>query len=807
MNPSISDNVRHEQPMDKQNQNIQHNDMSSTTNTEHDQPSPRIAHLKAQTLGEPRYMSIEQARLITESYQLHENEPRILQRAQALAHTLRQIDIRIDPLELIVGNRTAGIRGGVVSPEAGLNWLAKEIDALPTRPQDPFNIRREDVDYFRETLEPFWRGKTLEDVIESRHGDAIRRIKKVVKINQTDHAQGHIIPNVEKWLRYGPAGIAEEAKESLKYNSGEGADFLKAVIIVMEASSDFMHRYAALARSNPDTESAAIAGVCSALVNRPAKTFREALQSVWFLFVILQMESNASSFSPGRMDQYLWPYLKEDLEQGRTNVLQAQELIDALWIKFNQIVYMRSASSAQYFAGFPIGFNVAIGGIDSEGKDAVNPLSLMLLKAQEHIGLSQPNLTARLWSGSPDYFIKECVRIIGFGTGMPQVVNDESIIPSLMDVGMELKDARNYGVVGCVELSASGCSLGWSDAAMFNLVKAMELALNGGRCIMSGEQLGPAGPTLAETADFDQFQAAFKTQIDSFFDAMLPLCNAVDKLHAEILPSPFLSALIDNCIAKAVDVTAGGAKYNMSGIQIIQVANVADSLAVLKKMVYEEKTVNASGLLHALRTDFQDEEFLRRRLVHKVPKYGNDVEWVDRLGAVWVEYFAQRLKKFQNARGGPYAMGLYTVSAHVPMGRNVAATPDGRRAGTALADGGMSAVSGRDMEGPTALLHSVSRMQCQLAANGTLLNMKFLPRTFSAVQEREKFAAFLKAFTAMGIHHIQFNVVDRETLLAAKTNPDQFRNLTIRVAGYTAYFVDLASDLQDEIIARTAHGF
>ena len=767
----------------------------------------RIVRLKEKILGERRYMSVEQARLVTESYQCHADEPRVLQRAHALAHTLNRIDIRIDPDELIVGNRTAGIRGGVVSPEAGLSWLAKEIDSLPNRPQDPFDVRQEDVVYFREVLEPFWRGKTLEDIIESRHGEEIRRVKKVVKINQTDHAQGHIIPNVEKWLRYGPTGIAMQAKERLEAKEGQGADFLKAAVIVTEASAEFMRRYAVLADGMTDAESAAISEVCDALSHRPPESFREALQSIWFLFVILQMESNASSFSPGRMDQYLWPYLEADMGRGALDSRRAQELIDALWLKFNQIVYMRSASSAQYFAGFPIGFNVAIGGVDEEGRDATNPLSMMLLKAQAHIGLSQPNLTARLWSGSPDYFVDECVRVIGLGSGMPQIVNDESIIPSLMDGGIGLMDARNYGVVGCVELSTSGNSLGWSDAAMFNLVKALEITLNGGRCMLGGEQLGPAGPSLVEMRDFDEFKRAFKKQIDAFIEAMMPLCDAVDVLHAEILPSPFLSAVIDDCVTEAVDVTAGGAKYNLSGIQLIQVANVADSLAALKKLVFEENVIDAGDLFHALCEDFDDNEFLRQSLIHRVPKYGNDVEWVDDLGSEWVEYFARRLKDFQNARGGPYQMGLYTVSAHVPMGKNVAATPDGRRAGMPLADGGLSAVSGRDVNGPTALMRSVSRMRCRLAGNGTLLNLKFLPQTFADGQEREKFAALLRGFTSLGIHHIQFNVVDRETLLAAKDDPEQFRNLTIRVAGYTAYFVELASDLQDEIIARTSHGF
>ena len=771
-------------------------------NLTHLEPTARIRRLRAATLKEERYLSMEQACLITESYRRHENDSRVLQRAEALAHTLRHITIRIDPDELIVGNRTPGIRGGVVSPEAGLSWLERELDTLPTRPQDPFQVRQEDVTRFKEIC-LYWSGKTLEDIVEHRHGKDIRRIKNVAKINQTDHAQGHILPNVEKWLRLGPAGLALEARNRGGKRMG---DFHQAVIIVLEAAAEFIQRYAILAQEQGGKNSASVAGICEALAHRPPQGFHEALQSLWFLFVILQMESNASSFSPGRMDQYLWPFLLGDLESGRLEWDEAQELLDALWLKFNQIVYMRSASSAQYFAGFPIGFNVVIGGVNSQGNDAVNDLSMMMLKAQEHIGLPQPNLSARVWEGSPDFFLDECARVIGLGSGMPQLVNDGSIIPALTDSGVAPEDARNYAVVGCVELSTPGNSLGWSDAAMFNMVKALELAINGGVCMLSGKQLGPIASSLADMKDFSELREAYKKQIDYFFGAMISLCDAVDRLHAEILPSPFLSAVVEDCVTQGVDVTAGGAKYNFSGIQVIQVANVADCLAVLKKQVFEEKTISAEDLLTALRNDFQDNEFIRQSLIHKTPKYGNDVEWVDILGAEWVKYFAGLLKDTTNARGGSYQMGLYTVSAHVPMGKNVGATPDGRRAGEPLADGGLSAVYGRDVNGPTALLRSVARMETRLAANGTLLNLKFLPSVFADPGERSKFTSLIRAFTALAIHHLQFNVVDRETLLSAKADPESFRNLTIRVAGYTAYFVELAADLQDEIIARTSHG-
>lgn len=765
--------------------------------------SPRIARLKERMLSEKRYLSVEQAEIITESYRVHANEPRILQRAHALAASLNTISIRIDPDELIVGNRSVGIRAGVVFPEAGISWLNNELDSLPTRAQDPFNVHPDDAEYFRNVLMPQWAGRSLEDLVEKDLGDEIRRVKKVIKINQTDHAQGHICPNVELWLQKGPAGLMADARLAVAGASADGQIFLEAVIIVLQAAEDFMRRYAALAASDQDPETRKLHEICSGLARRPPLNFHEALQSLWFLFVILQMESNASSFSPGRMDQYLLPYLEKDLDSGRLDEAQAEELLAALWLKFNQIVYMRSASSARYFAGFPIGFTVSIGGIDSSGRDAVNRLSWMCLKVQEQIGLTQPNLTARVGETSSDEFLHACARVIGRGGGMPQIVNDKSIIPSLMDRGISLKDARNYAAVGCVELGSSGNSLGWSDAAMFNLVKALELAINDGICLQTGKRLGPATGLLTDFADFDAVLDSFRRQIDYFFDAMIPLCDVVDKLHAELLPSPFLSSVVDDCILRARDVTAGGAGYNLSGIQAIQVANVADSLAALKALVFDSPVVFAGELLQALRHNFEGHEHLRQILIHKAPKYGNDVEWVDNLGAQWISYFAGKLAGYRNARGGPYHMGLYTVSAHIPMGFNVGASPDGRKSGDALADGGMSAASGRDRCGPTALLRSVARVGCRLASNGTLLNMKFLPGMFRKPEEREKFIAMLKAFIVLGIHHIQFNVIDRQTLLDAKAKPENFAHLTIRVAGYSARFVELADDLQEEIIART----
>ncbi len=820
--------------------------------------SQRIMALKQRMLDEPRYLSVEQAKIVTEYYRQNPDKPRTIQRAESLAQAMRAIRIRIDPLELVVGNRTAGVRAGVVSPDAGISWVDDEIEKLPNRPQDKFNVRPEDIETFRREILPFWKGKSLEDKVKEAIGEEIGAIGKVVKINQTDHAQGHICPDVARWLALGPKGIRDdmlsrmrsvsqavspEAAQSASQVVSQGAspeasqgaprgtspeasacaaagaatpavNFYRGAIIVLEGAMDFMRRYAGRAAEMADSAGSAderenlkaVAARCERLAQQPAVSFHDAIQSLWFLFVLLQLESNASSFSPGRADQYLLPYYERDIAAGVLDRSGALEIIEALWLKFNQIVYLRSSSSARYFAGFPIGFNLACGGLTRDGVDASNELSFLFLKAQEEIGLPQPNLSARLSSQSSGEFVRECARVIGLGSGMPQIFNDESIIPALEARGLSHDDAMDYAIVGCVELTSQGNSLGWSDAAMFNMVKALELTLNNGVCLLSGKKMGLDLGSFGDYGTYAQLEDAFRRQMDHFVERMIVACDFVDRLHAELLPSPFLSSVIDGCAEKALDVTAGGAKYNLSGIQAIQVANVADCLAVAKRCVYEDKSLRADDLLAAIRNNYDGAEALRQRVINKVPKYGNDIEWVDAIAAKWVDYFAKKLSAYTNARGGIYHSGLYTVSAHVPMGQNVGASLDGRKAKDPLADGGMSAMYGRDRAGPTALLRSVSRIDAADGSNGTLLNMKFLPEFFRTEEGIGKFASLLRTFVQLHINHVQFNVVRKEDLLAAKAHPEEWRSLTVRVAGYTAYFVELANDLQDEIIARTSYG-
>ena len=774
--------------------------------------SQRIQILKDKMLSAPRYASIEQARIITRVYQENEHLSIPKKRALSLKVAMEELEIGFEKEELIVGNRTKGVRYGVVFPESGCSWVNNEFETLPTRPQDQFHVREEDIQEFREKIYPYWKGKSMEDVIKHHGGQEIQSIAKVVKINQKDHAQGHICPDSALWLKMGPLGLMNQAQEKLKTCEESQKEFYECVVLVMQGACTFMKRYHDMIMENIDEfeepyqqSLRTVANNCLNLTKRPPETFHEAVQSLWFLFVLLHMESNASSFSPGRMDQYLYPYYQKDIESGKISMEDALDILECLWLKFNQIVYLRNQNSAKYFAGFPIGFNIAIGGEDENGNDTYNELSLLCLQCQYDLGLPQPNLSVRLNRNSSHELMQKAIEVVSKGSGMPQFFNDEAIVHALMELGIEKKDALNYAIVGCVELTTHGNNLGWSDAAMFNLNKALELTLNHGKCLLTHEQIGLDLGGLDTYQTFEDLEKAFQQQIDYFIDKMMQCEVVVEKAHQDCLPTAFLSSVIDDCLENGLDVTKGGAKYNLSGIQMIQIANLADSLAAMKQLVYDDQVIDAKELLAALQSDFKGYEIIQTMLLNKVPKYGNDVEWVDRLGAKWAEYFRSRMKDYTNYRGGPYHTGMYTVSAHVPMGENVGASPDGRNALTPLADGGMSPVYGRDLKGPTAVLKSVSRLNNSLTTNGGLLNMKFLPEFFETKNGMNKFENFLRAFVDLKVPHIQFNVVRREDLEDAQIRPQLHKSLTIRVAGYTAYFVELAHKLQDEIIERTTY--
>lgn len=762
--------------------------------------SDRIQLLKTQLFKNKREVSLERALLYTESYKETEGMTAILRRAKATAHILSNVEISIRAEELIIGNRTTKPRSGILSPEMDPYWINDELDTIHNRPQDPFIISDEDKKIYREVLYPYWVGISLKDFINKRLTPEVRVPSDldIFKLNQTDKGQGHIIPNFEKLLNQGLGQIIQETLVLSEKQPGN--DFYEASIITLKASQTHILRYATLAKISAEgepnkrrqAELLEIARISTKISSEKPENFYEACQLLWFLCVILQYESNASSLSLGGFDKYMYPFYENDLKNGITRE-SLRETLTCLWIKTNDVVLIRSSNSATYFAGFPTGYTITLGGLTANGHSAVNNLSYLALDTYQDIRLPQPNLGVRINELIEPAFLVKTAETIRLGTGIPQIFNDEVIVPGFLNRGVSLEDARDYSVVGCVELSLPGKTYGLHDIALFNLLKVMEISLR---------ELGNN-----DNITFDEIIQNIKEKIHIYVKLMVDGCNIVDISHKEFAPVPLLSCFIDNCLETGKDITYGGAKYNFSGVQGIGIANLSDSLYALKKIVYEEKRISLRDLTKALEDNFQgdENEKLRTRLINKYDKYGNDNDEVDNLSADILRYYSKAVEQHATPRGGTFVPGSYTVSAHIPLGKAVGATPDGRRSGDQLADGGLSPMVGRDMLGPTAVLKSVSKLDNYLTTNGSLLNVKFSPKTLEGTEGINKLSHFLYAFMKLKIQHIQFNVVSVETLKSAQVSPNDYKGLVIRVAGYSAFFIELSREIQDDIIRRTQH--
>ncbi len=760
----------------------------------------RTQHIKDSLFANPRKVDLERATLLMESYQATEGEPVIIRRAKGLRHIMENHELVLDDYDLLAGNRTATPRAGVVSPEMSPYWILDELDRFPTRPQDQFQMSEEDKTTYREVLAPYWSGRSLNDWYRAHRSPEVAEAEstKVFAVAQTDKGQGHIIPDYAQALTLGLGGVREQVAARLAEDPDN--EFLQAAQITMDALVAYVRRYEALVRdraADPATSDARraelerLAEVLAHVATEPARDLYDALQLVWILCVALQHESNASSISLGRMDQYLLPYYRATVAAGVTDA-EVRELLQCFYLKTNTVVFLRSTESAKFFGGFPTGYNLVVGGVDEKGEDASNELSTLLLDLQHDTRLPQPNLSLRVHEGTPDDLLHKAAEVIRLGDGIPQVFNDEINVPSFTNRGVSLEDARDYAIVGCVELSIPGRMYGLHDISMFNMMKCYEITL----------QEHPHG-----FASFEELCQEVEKTIDHYVALMAKGCDTCDLAHREVAPTPLLSVFVHDSLESGADITAGGARYNPSGVQGVGTANLADSLEVMKKAVFEEGSLGYEELLAVLARDWQGEgdEALRQRLVNRYPKYGNDVDEVDRLGRRFLEHYGLEVEKYGNVRGGSFQPGSYTVSAHIPLGEVVGATPDGRRAGEQLADGGLSPMVGRDKSGPTASLMSVSKLRNVLDSNGSLLNVKFSPSTLAGDSGLAKLEAYLRAFSRLGIQHIQFNVVSKDVLLDAQEHPENHQDLVVRVAGYSAMFVELSRAIQDDIINRTEH--
>jgi len=781
----------------------------------------RTEKLRDDLLAKKPQICPERALIYTRVYQETEGEPMIVRRAKALRALLKEMTIYIQDGELIVGNQASTPRSAPVYPETETCYLLEDgLESFETRHEDPFVVP-EDVKRKLEDVLPWWENKTVEEVAPHIMPELTCRLMNLN--HKVFHPEihlrggiGHVAGGFERVLERGFEGLKKEAEQRLReldYIDPEDMDkkdFYRAAIITCEGVMVFAKRFSKLARNlakgekdpHRKKELKKIAEVCSQVPAKPARTYHEVVQSIWFSHLFLQIESNGLGVSPGRLDQYLYPYYKNDLEAGSVTTEEAQELLECIWVKIEEIKRVYDCECARNFAGYTTGLNVTIGGQKKDGTDATNDVSYMCLDAQYNLRTAHPNFTVRYHNKLADALLNRAAEVIRLGTGMPEILNDEAHIPSLMNRGIKLEDARSYTNIGCVEPAVPGKTCSWSNAAMFNLGKCLELALNNGKCMLCGEQAGPETGEPSTFTSIEDVVKAYDKQVTFFVKHMVISLNAIDRAHKELVQTPYLSLLVSDCLEKGKDITAGGAHYNFTSPQGVGVADVADSLAAIDRLVFQEKAITMDALISALKTDFENKEPLRQKLINGAPKYGNDIDYVDQLARHVGRIYCEEVEKYKNPRGGIYNPGLYPVSANVPLGRNTAALPNGRKAMTPLADG-ISPTHGSDQNGPTAVVKSVSKVDQMIASNGTLLNQRLSPGLLADKKGLQSLSNLIRTYFDFRGKHIQFNVVDSKTLREAQKKPDQYGNLVVRVAGYSAFFTQLHKDVQDDIIGRT----
>ncbi len=790
--------------------------------------SERIKKLRESVLSQTPMVCIERARFVTEAYKENEAEPVYIKRARALEKTLKNMHIYIKDGELIVGNQASEERTAPVFPEYAVDWMEKELlekGNFNTRDGDNFYLPEQHKEELLEIIQ-YWKGKTLKDKCMAIMPEEVKiasEIKVIHGEGNMTSGDGHIVPDFEKALRLGLSGIIKETEERLsKVDISENdafreIAFLKSIVIVNKSIIEFGERYSALAYDlslkekdeNRKTELLKISEVCKNVPKNPPKNFYEAVQMIWFVHLAIQIESNGHSASLGRVDQYLYKYYKND----NLDKDFVKELLQSLWIKFYSILKIRSTSHSGYGAGYPTYQNVTIGGSNPDYSDAVNELSFLILESVGEAKLTQPNLSARVHLNTSEKFLRECTEVISTGFGMPALHNDEIIIPALLNKGVSLKDAFNYTMVGCVEVAVPG-KWGYRCTGMtfLNLLKAFELTINDGLDKRTGYTLLKGNGSLKNFTDYTSLWKAWEKNIEYYTKLSVVSDKIADTMLLEY-PDIFCSSLIDDCIERAKTAKEGGAVYDIvSGLQV-GLSNAANSFAALKKVVYEDKTLTLEEVINAIETDFSGLKGEKiRTLLESAPKYGNDIEYVDSIASDIYDTYINEISKYKNTRfgkgpiGGNYGLSTSGISSNVPMGCVTGATPDGRKAWTPAAEG-CSPVQGTDIKGPTSVLKTISKLPNILMTGGQLLNVRFSPDLINNDIGFQKFLMFIKSFIAIKGWHIQFNIMSTETLISAQKNPEEYRDIIVRVAGYCAQFITLDPTTQNDIISRTQQRF
>ncbi len=788
----------------------------------------RIKTYRERILSTTPTICIERARYYTEAYKNHQAKPVILKRAHALKNTLEKMQIRIEPEELIAGNHSSAIYGAPIFPEYAVEWIIREIDEFEKRPGDDYHP---DDKTKKELLEicSYWQGKTTLDKGRALMKEELLAIHEAGIIRAEGNltsGDAHIAIHFPKVLDKGVnwyIQYVKNLKDKCEPVTEEGirkGHYYEATLLALEGLQNFILRFAELAdilvhsaaSEERKAELKRMAANCRHIACNPPEDFYQALQMTWFLQLVLQIESNGHSLSLGRMDQYLYPYYKKDIARGTLGEEQAMELLENMWLKLVSIKKIRSWSHTRFSAGGPLYQNVTIGGQLKDGSDGVNELSFLILRSVGETRLTQPNLSVRFHPELNPDFLKECIEVIRMGFGMPAFNNDSIVIPAFREWGVEEEDAWNYSAIGCIEVAVPGF---WgyrcTGKHFLNFMRVFMATLHDGTDPVSGRQFFKGNGKLTEMNDFSQLQDAWDAQVRSYAKAGIAIDTAIDIVLRDEAPDILCSAFTEPCLERGKTIHEGGSKYDFeSGLQV-GIANLGDSLAAIKKLVFEDKRISAEELMQALESDFEGSkgEKIRQILLHHAPKFGNDEDYTDQLLVKAYGSYIDEIRNFRTIREGcgpigcRYYAGTSSISGNVPAGSVVPATPDGRKAGKPLAEGS-SPSSGADVNGPTAVMKSISKLPATQILGGVLLNQKLTPAMLDSKGNREKLASLLHVFfDDLKGWHVQFNVVDRETLLAAQKSPGEYRDLIVRVAGYSAFFTNLSPDTQNDIIART----
>lgn len=764
-----------------------------------------------EVIKKPR-LRIERAVILTNSYQETEGEPMIIRRAEALLKYAREIPISIEDWQLIVGSPSADNFTLSPFPESTWDWIC-ELDDFETRDGDRYHITEEDKGTLRELL-PWWKGKSIEDNVYKRIPINSKKAHDsgLIRSGYVDTGCGNFMLDYRRILQDGIEKIKQDVEsrfEDLDLTKPENYQkwlFYRAALISCEAIQEYAKRFAILARELTEKETdqqrkedlQIIAENCDRVPFRAATNFPQALQSIWFIHCLTHFEiAGGAAVVFGRMDQYLYPYYIE-YSKGDD---EAKRWLTNFWINQNQLMYfLPKKTSAAIWSGHPVSEQPSIGGMTKEGKDASNELTKLILEIEREVGLPRPDI-ALLYHRNID---QEVLRLAcdALPKAMkPKIFNHDILCKQLIAKGATLEEARDQGVViGCVSSGIEGKVFGNNQMSFVNLGKALELTLNNGIDQLSGQKAGPSTGDIKDFKDFRQLMNAFKDQLVYAIRMAVTLAIVIEDVHKTLNPQPFASVFINDCIEKGLPVWEGGVRYSIPGFIGVGLANVADALAAIKKLVFERGEVQISELITALHDDWKTDEALRQKFINSAPKFGNDDDYVDEIAAEVARFYCEEVGKYTSPRGVPYYPGLYSVSAHVALGEYVGATPDGRKARTPLADG-MSPSQGFVFQGPTALIRSMVKIDHSLATNGTLQNMKFSLSTVR--RHRDKFIAAIRTYMELGGYHVQFNIIDTATLRNALNNPEQYSGLVVRVAAYSAEFTALPRGLQEDIIART----